>query len=173
MARVRLNRAQIDITARRFGRGLVSHVTRQVESGARALIPIGIHRSGSGAPSPGITLLSSVYSQVDSNPNSVRGRVGTTADHSATIHQGSKPHVIRGRGAKMLKFRWDRGNFLIAARAGRRGGNKRTSRFHYFVKVRHPGNKRPVRYLTTPLHQFGRMNGFRVTTSGVSRTRLP
>lgn len=74
----------------------------------------------------------------------------------------------------MLKFRWARGDFLVAARAGRRRGSSRlTGRFHYFVSVRHPGNKRPVRYLTTPLALFGRINGFVILGVGRGRTRLP
>lgn len=174
MARIRLNRPQIDITARRAGGDLVRHTVRQIEGGARALIPIGDHRSGSGAPARDITLLSSVYSQVDSNSRFVSGRVGADTTHAATVHQGSKAHTIRSRGGKMLKFRWARGDFLVAARAGRRRGSSRlTGRFHYFLSVRHPGNKRPVRYLTTPLAMFGRANGFRVTTVAVGRGRLP
>lgn len=174
MARWQPNGAQIELTARRFGSDLVRHTVRQVFTGARTLVPIGDHRSGSGAPARDITLLSSLSMQVDSNTRFVFGQVRADTRHAATVHQGSKAHTIRSKGGKMLKFRWDRGDFLVAARAGRRRGNRRTGRFHYFVSVRHPGNKRPVRYLTTPLQMFGRLNGFRVTTSapGVA-SRLP
>jgi hypothetical protein len=106
-------------------------------------------------------------------PQKVHVRVGADKNYAATVHQGSSAHTIRSRSGKMLKFRWERGDFLVAARAGRRRGNRRTGQFHYFVKVNHPGNKRPVRYLTTPLQMFGRANGFRVTTSGVNRMFLP
>lgn len=174
MARVNLNRAQIDITARTRGRMLVQTVVTEVENGARTLIPIGDHRSGSGAPARDITLLSSVYSRVDSNTATVKGRVGARTKHALVVHQGSRAHIIRSKSGKMLKFRWDRGDFLVAARAGRRRGNRRTGQFHYFVSVRHPGNRNPVRYLTTPLHLFGRINGFRVTTVGAGvASRLP
>lgn len=101
-------------------------------------------------------------------PNDVKSQVGSSVNHAATIHQGSFPHVILSRRGRTLKFRWERGDFLIRARQrGIRGG------FHYFAQVRHPGNKRPVRYLTTPLHMFGRLHGFRVSTVGWGRTRLP
>lgn len=173
MARVRLNRAQIELVSRRAGSDLVRHTVRQIETGARALVPKGIHQSGSGRPSPGPTLLSSLYSRVDSSARQVLGRVGARADHAATVHQGSSAHTIRSKNGKMLKFRWERGDFLVAARAGRRRGNRRTGGFHYFIKVRHPGNKRPVTYLTTPLAMFGRMNGFLVFGVGRGRTRLP
>lgn len=174
MARVNLFRPQIELTSRRAGSDLVRHTVNQVRSGAVALIPIGDHRSGSGAPARDITLMSSLYSSVDSNSATVKGRVGAKTKHALTVHQGSRAHVIRSRSGKVLKFRWDRGDFLVAARAGRRRGSRRTGQFHYFLKVRHPGNKNPVRYLTTPLHLFGRINGFRVTTvaPGVA-SRLP
>lgn len=174
MARVNLFKAQIDITARTRGSMLVTTVTNEVVAGARRLIPIGDHRSGSGAPARDITLLSSVYSKVDSNTATVKGRVGARTKHALTVHQGSRAHIIRSSRGKVLKFRWERGDFLVAARAGRRRGNRRTGQFHYFLSVRHPGNRNPVRYLTTPLHLFGRINGFRVVTvaPGVA-SRLP
>lgn len=173
MARVRFNREQVNLTARFRGSALVRGLGERVERGARALIPTGSHHSGSGAPSRSRPLLSSVYSKYGGNTVRVHGTVGAKTDHAATVHQGSSAHTIRSQKGKMLKFRWERGDFLIAARSGRRRGNRRSGRFHYFASVRHPGNKRPVRYLTTPLNLFGRNMGFRVTTSGVNRTRLP
>lgn len=98
--------------------------------------------------------------------NQVRGRVGSRKKYAATVHQGSRPHEIRA-GGKMLRFKWDRGEFLLR-RSIR--GNRLT---FFFLRVMHPGNKRPVRYLTTPMHMFGRANGFRTTSQPVSRTRLP
>lgn len=121
----------------------------------------------------GDRLEQSIYSQFRSDPRQVVMRIGAKAQHAATIHQGSQAHVIRSRRGKMLKFRWERGDFLVAARSGRRRGNRRTGRFHYFLRVRHPGNKRPVRYLTTPLTLYGRRGGFEVRAFGQGRTRLP
>lgn len=121
----------------------------------------------------GDRLTQSIYSQFRSSPRDVVMRVGAKARHALTIHQGSKPHTIYSRRGKTLKFRWERGDFLVAARSGRRRGNRRTGQFHYFLRVRHPGNKRPVRYLAVPLALFGRRNGFEVKTSGWGRTRLP
>lgn len=109
----------------------------------------------------------------------ITDRVGSTKNYAATVHQGSEAHYIHGRG-KMLKFQWERGNLLLAARrSGRISGRGRSSRlrsrgnFFFFATVHHPGNKRPVRYLTTPMHLYGRMNGFRTTSTPVSRSRLP
>lgn len=94
------------------------------------------------------------------------GTVGSRKVYAATEHQGSSRHTIRGRG-KLLKFQWERGNLLLQHR-GRRG-----QRFFYFRAVSHPGNKRPVRYLTTPLTMIARRNGFLVFGVGRGRSRLP
>lgn len=173
MARVNLNQAQIILTAQRFTLPLVQRTGQEVLDGARFLVPEGDHMSGSGRPKSGPTIQQSLYSRTEMGPQRIRMRVGAKAKHSLTIHQGSRAHIIRSRRGKMLKFRWDRGDFLVAARAGRRRGNRRTGQFHYFVSVRHPGNKRTVRFLTTPLSMFGRINGFRVTTVGTGIGRLP
>lgn len=101
---------------------------------------------------------------------SITARVGSRKDYAASMHQGSDTHPIPLRsGGKVLKFRWDRGAFLVAGK----GKRPRRGQFFFFVRVKHPGNKRPVRYLTTPMVQFGRANGFRTSTSPVSRSRLP
>jgi hypothetical protein len=101
--------------------------------------------------------------------------IGSQKQYAASAHQGSQPHYINSRG-KMLKFEWERGNIAVRARGRRgrvRGRAGPAGNYFFFVRVRHPGNKRPVRYLTTPMHMFGRMNGYRTTSSRVNRTRLP
>jgi hypothetical protein len=128
--------------------------------------------SGSGKRRAGRRLADALYSSIRSNPSEVVGRVGARKKYAETVHQGSSAHTIRGRG-KMLKFRWDRGDFLFAAQSGRRRGNRRAGHFFLFHSVRHPGNKRPVRYLTTPLTLIARRNGFIVFGVGRGRTRLP
>lgn len=174
MARVVWNQAQIIATAQRFTLPLVNRVGQEVLDGARFLAPEGDHVSGSGKAKAGPSITQSLYSTMVVGPQRIRMRIGAKANHSMTIHQGSRAHTIRSRRGKMLKFRWDRGDFLVAARAGRRRGNRRTGQFHYFMSVRHPGNKRPNRFLTTPLEMFGRLNGFRVTSvRTVNRTFLP
>jgi len=173
MARIRWNNHQIILTAQRFTVPLVRRVSQEVLIGARHLAPEGDHRSGSGAPKTGVPLKFSIHMSMSVTTTRVRSEVGSLVNHAATVHQGSAAHIIRSKGGKMLKFRWDRGDFLVAARAGRRRGNRRTGQFHYFMRVRHPGNKHPVRYLTIPLAMFGRINGFRVSTTAVNRTRLP
>ena len=154
---------------------LVQRVTRRTLDTARVLAPRGDHRSGSGVPRTNMPLQMSLNARlITFNSHRIRTRVESREKYALTVHQGSAAHIIRSRKGKMLKFRWERGDFLVAARAGRRRGNRRTGQFHYFARVRHPGNKRPVRYLTTPLMMFGRMDNFRVTIKRtVNRSRLP
>lgn len=151
---------------------LVHRTVSQIHGGAVRLAPRGTHRSGSGAIKKGLPLARSVFTRMEDGFESITGFVGSRENHAATVHQGSKPHPIPlGRG-KMLKFAWPRGEFLIARR-GRRGRGRRGTRFFFFDRVTHPGNKRPVRYLTTPMHMFGRANGFRTSSIPVNRYRLP
>lgn len=177
MARIDWHTLHITQTGIRLATPLVQKTGQEILDGARHLAPEGDHMSGSGRPRAGPRLQSAFYSTTGHalrpGVSQIVMRIGNRADHASTVHQGSQAHIISSRSAKMLKFRWDRGDFLVAARAGRRRGNRRTGGFHYFLRVHHPGNKRPVRYLTTPLQLFGRMNGFRVSTVGTGRSRLP
>lgn len=131
------------------------------------MAPRGDHKSGSGAIKKGLPLARSIVQRIDSFFESITGRVGSHADWAASKHQGSKAHVIRAKG-KMLKFEWERGRLLVKA-----GKRKHRGKFFFFKKVMHPGDKRPVRYLTTPMHLYARANGFRTTSQPVNRTRLP
>lgn len=174
MARVNLNKAQIILTAQFYTLPLVLKTGQEIRDGAAFLAPEGDHLSGSGKVHKGTPLRQSIYTNRTIAATQIRMRIGAKADHAMSEHQGSKAHFIRSNKGKMLKFRWERGDFLVAARAGRRRGNRRTGQFHFFVSVRHPGNKRPVRFLTTPLEMFGRINGFAVSsTRTVNRTFLP
>lgn len=110
-----------------------------------------------------------MYSKIAIRDMEVVGEAGARKRYAETAHQGSKPHVIRARG-KLLKFQWERGSLLLQRRSGRRGSGRQ---FLYFRSVRHPGNKRPVRYLTTPLSLVARRNGFLVFGVGRGRRRLP
>lgn len=147
---------------------LVRRTVNQVEAGATALAPHGSHMHGSGDPVAGVTLSASIFQEIKTTGDTISGYVGSRKDYAATAHQGSGSHAIYAKG-KMLKFAWERGSLLVKHRSkGRRGQTT-----FFFMKVHHPGNKRPVRYLTTPLHLYGRANGFRTTSLPVSRTRLP
>jgi hypothetical protein len=135
--------------------------------------------SGSGVRKPGETLRQSLKIDSHSTVHSIVERVGSEKKYAATMHQGSSGHIIHGHG-RQLRFEWERGNLLVAARSsGRLRGRgpsrrlKKKGNYFFFKLVHHPGNKRPVRYLTTPMHLYGRMMGFRTTSTPVSRSRLP
>jgi hypothetical protein len=154
------------LTAQRYTIPLVKQATAHIGRMAHVLVPRGDHMSGSGKRRSGKTLAAALYSKLSFTQVTVLGRVGADKRYAETAHQGSKPHIIRGRG-KMLKFRWERANLLIARRGGRR------REFVFLPSVRHPGNKRPVRYLTTPLSLVASRMGFLVFGVGRGRSRLP
>lgn len=83
------------------------------------------------------------------------------------MHQGSRRHPIPKVGRVKMTFFWPRARFQ--GRGRRLPSNPRVTR----ERVMHPGNKRPNRFLTIPLHQFGRAANFRVRTVGASRGFLP
>lgn len=175
MARVNIDQAQKILTAHRLAGPHVRKTSNSIIGGARRLAPRGDHQSGSGARRPGQALVPSLQIKSNSTVTTISELVGSEKVYAATVHQGSEPHYIHGRG-KMLKFEWERGNIQIRAR-GRRGRQRGRpgprGNYFYFVTVYHPGNKRPVRYLTTPMHLYGRLNGFRTSSARVNRTRLP
>lgn len=175
MARVNINQTKKIATSHRLTGPYVRRTADLILQGARRLAPRGDHRSGSGARRPGQQLTQSLTVRSDMTMNSITERVGSSKDYAATVHQGSSPHFINSHG-KMLKFEWERGNIQVVARGRRgrvRGKRGPAGRFFYFFRVHHPGNKRPVRYLTTPMHLYGRARGFRTTSTPVSRSRLP
>lgn len=144
---------------------------RQIHDGAVRLAPRGSHMKGSGARADGINLQSSIFERSELRGDVYGGEVGSQKPYAMSEHQGSQPHVIRAKG-KLLKFEWERGRLLMARR-NRGRGRRSPQLMFYFRKVNHPGNKRPVRFLTTPMHMYGRANGFRTTSSPVTRGYLP
>lgn len=175
MARVNIDQVQKVLTAHRLAGPHVRRTSNLIIQGARRLAPRGDHRSGSGKRKPGVQLQESLEIQAKSTRTSIVERVGSRKKYAASKHQGSRAHFIRGRG-KMLKFEWERGNVQIVARGRRgrvRGKRGPAGNFFYFRVVHHPGDKRPVRYLTTPMHLYGRLHGFRTSSQRVNRTRLP
>lgn len=179
MARVDIDHAKKTALAHRLGRAHVRRTANLILQGARQLAPRGSHTSGSGARRPGLQLQQSLKTKSNNTATTASTLIGSDKQYAATVHQGSSPHRINGRG-KQLKFEWERGSLLMAARSrgrlrGRGGSRRLRSRGNYFFfkMVTHPGNKRPVRYLTTPLHLYGRMGGFVTSSARVNRTRLP
>lgn len=176
MARVNVNQSKKILLGHKLLGPHVRKTSNQIIRGARSLAPQGSHLSGSGNRRPGQSLRASLTIDSAATVNTITERVGSRVNYAATVHQGSQQHIIQARG-KLLKFRWDRGDMLVQARHRGRipTGFPRRSKngFFYFLRVRHPGNKRPVRYLTTPMVMYGRMNGFAVSTNSAGRSRLP
>lgn len=167
MSRIVLNRTATRNSAREKGQEVALALSTKVLIGAKTLVRQGSHRHGSGRPVAGPSLKNSLQSvRVNVNPLSIVYDVGSPLDYAASMHQGSRPHQIRAT-SKPLSFFWPRARFQG------RGRRLRTDPRVAFMSVRHPGNKRPNRFLTTPLHQFGRAAGFIVRTQSASRSFLP
>jgi hypothetical protein len=168
MATVVLNQVAVTATAQRFAKPLVNRVAAQTLTGAQRLARRGDHRHGSGRRQPGSSLLASLHkTPTRVTPIEVFTSVGTDKRYGASEELGSQAHRIRAT-SKLLTFRWERGNFSTRLR------KRRTKTgFFLFREVVHPGNKRPQRYLRTPLIQFGRASNFKVKMTGVSRRFLP
>lgn len=171
MARVDINQTRKVNWSHQLTKRHVHKVSDLIAAGARRLVPRGDHRSGSGARRPGLSLAAALKVKQNSTVTTVSELIGMEKSYAASEHQGSEAHEIVGHGKK-LKFKWERGTLLVARR-GRRGKVRGSGGFFFFIRVRHPGNKRPVRFLTTPMHLYGRLYGFRTSSARVNRTRLP
>ncbi len=167
MARVNIDQVKKIQLAHKLARRHHQKVVNDIFNGAKHLVPRGSHMSGSGKRKPGRTLLNSLKRVDRGTAATLSTLIGSDNRYAASEHQGSRPHFIKRRGGKMLKFEWERGNLLLRLR----GKGRRT--FFYFKQVHHPGNKRPVRYLTTPMHLYGRLYGYRTASARVNRSRLP
>ncbi len=176
MARVNVNQSKKIAFGHKVTAPYIHRTADLILHGARQMAPRGSHLSGSGRRRPGKQLAASLRRTTASTATTITDSVGSLSNYAATVHQSSQPHTIQAKG-KLLKFRWDRGDALVVARRRGRIGSKRPrpgkDGFFYFIRVRHPGNKRPVRYLTTPMFVFGRARGFRVDAWPAGRSRLP
>lgn len=174
MATIRISQADKIALARRVTEPYVRRTAAMILGGSRVMAPRGNHESGSGKRQPGQTLQASLRMVDRSKGLTVIYEVGSEKNYAATVHQGSQPHFIRAKG-KLLTFEWERGTWMMSARRPRGRGRRkpRAQMMFYFRSVHHPGNKRPVRYLTTPMHLYGRLRGFKTTSIPVSRSRLP
>jgi len=116
------------------------------------------HLSGSRTPKPGPRLSDAIHAgPMRFTKWEIIQDVISPNDYSMTIHERSKPHVIRPKTAKALKFYWRKRRRL------RSGGSRRfrPSEASYFDQVRHPGNRRPVKFLTVPLKTAAQLHGFK------------
>lgn len=163
-----LNVPAVKTAARSKGYADVNAVRLKVVGGSKALVPRGTHRRGSGRLDQRQRLATSIKSTIFTTPSAVIAEVRYTASHSATQHQGSARHEIKARRKPYMVFKWARGQASprLRKRASRAG-------FFFFKRVIHTGNKRPRRFLTTPLVMFSRRANFKVSIAPTSRTYLP
>lgn len=167
MSRIVLNPVAVQKTARAKGFQVCRPLARDVLAGAKVLAPRGSRMHGSGRVDNRPSIIGSFGQRVSESLRFVTFEVYNTADHASTVAVGSRAHDIRAKSGKVLAFHSDRFAF-----ARKRAG--RSARALFFArKVRHPGNKRPVRFLQTPLALYGRKHGFEVTTVANNRGRLP
>lgn len=95
MARVRLDRAALNRTITNASRAELREAARQVVNRAKVLAPVdtGRLRASIRADPPRIF--------------SLRGSVtvGSDVEYAAMVNDGTRPHVIRPRNARVLRFR--------------------------------------------------------------------
>lgn len=130
MARVRLDRAQLNRTLRARSREIGEPAARQVVNRAKVLVPVDTGR-----------LRSSIRVERRSFFG-FRSRwiIGSDVEYAEMVHDGTRPHIIRPRRARALRFRM--------------GG-----RIVYAKFVRHPGTRaRP--FLDRALREVSARLGF-------------
>ena len=130
MARIRLDRAELNRTITNASRRELREASRQVVNRARILAPV---RTG--------RLRSSIRAEP---PRffSLRGSVtvGSDLEYAAAVNDGTRPHVIRPRRAKVLRF--SVGGQVVFARL-----------------VNHPGTK-GTKFLDKALEDVARARGY-------------
>ena len=167
MARIRLNPVNVHREARNKGWDAVNSVAKPTLAGAQYLAPRGSHRHGSGKGVAAQRLADTGKIRRWETPRSVHAEVVFTADWASTVALGSKAHKIPKLGRRLMGFYWARAQASPKLRRHTWRGKS------FFTKVRHPGNKRPIRFLQTPLATYGRKHHFIVKLRPNSRSRLP
>lgn len=158
MARVVLSPAAVRLSGQMAGRKAVGMVVGQALPLMKRMAPRSpAHLHGSGKARSGPRLVE----QIKAGPmrvtaTTVEQRIESKNRITMIAHEGSKRHRIPLRtGGKVLKFKWRK---QIAVREGRR--RIRPRQFSYFVHVMHPGNRRPIHFMTTPLASVAKLNNF-------------
>lgn len=130
MARVRLDRANLNRTLTNASRSELREAGRQVVNRAKVLVPVrtGRLRGSIRADPPRIF--------------SLRGSltVGSDLEYAAAVNDGSRPHKIRARRAKVLRFQV--GGQVVFAKV-----------------VNHPGTK-GVHFLDKALREVAAQRGY-------------
>lgn len=157
MSRVVLNQTAVRTFGYRNAAIAVKKVQTQALVGSKRMVPRSpAHLSGSRKPKPGRR----VADQIIATPPvfsgwTVQARIESRSNITMVLHDGSQPHRIAPKRGRALKFYWTR---TVVRQFGRR--RVRPGQASYFKHVMHPGNRRPVRFLTTPLAVAAASNNF-------------
>lgn len=158
MSRIELSRTAVRISGQIAGRKAVTIVVGQALPLMKRAAPRSpAHLSGSRRPKPGRRLSEAIVTTpMIVTTTTVAQRIEARKDYAMSIHEGARRHRIPNRtGGKVLKFKWRR---VVATRGGRR--RVRPTQYSYFAHVMHPGIRRPVHFMTTPLAAVARVNNF-------------
>lgn len=136
MARFILDRSSVNRAAEQAARDELRVFARQVENRAKILAPVDTGRLRSS--------IRSSQGTVGGNPSA---RIESNVDYAAMVHDGTRPHVIRPRRKRALRFQV--------------GG-----RIVFATRVNHPGT-RPRPFLTRALFDVARQRGSTVREDGV------
>lgn len=93
--RLRIDYPELDRQAQAFGQRRMLSLQRRIANQARADVPV---RTGNLGRSINEGLVKA------EGPRTVGGSVSATASYAAPVHEGSRPHLIRPRNAKALRF---------------------------------------------------------------------
>jgi hypothetical protein len=158
MSRIVLDRSAILRVKQDAGKQAVGQMSRQSMAGSKRMAPRSpAHLSGSRKPKPGPRLADSIHlTALKVTPDEVSQDLVSPNDYSMTLHKGSKAHRIQGRNGRPLKFYWRK---RVRTATGVR--RIRPTQASYFDHVWHPGNKKPVPFLTTPVQVAATQNNFK------------
>jgi hypothetical protein len=114
MARIRLDRAELNRVMTNASRRELKEASRQVVNRAKVLAPV---RTG--------RLRSSIRAE-EPRFFSLRGKVtvGSDLEYAAMVNDGTRPHIIRPRSAQVLRFKV--GGRTVFARVVHHPGTKGT-----------------------------------------------
>lgn len=135
MPRIRLDRSRVRASVNALAERNVAEVARQVEARAKALAPVDTGRlRGSIKTTRRLSLRGPQYT------------VSTNVEYAPYVENGTRPHVIRPRRKKALRFRTAGGVVIVA-------------------KVNHPGT-RAQPFLSRAVREVGIRNGYDVRLTG-------
>ncbi|MCV7424338.1 hypothetical protein H7K45_27705 [Mycobacterium yunnanensis] len=93
--RVELNQPEFDRQVAGFARRRMASLQRRIANQARQDVPVRTGNLGRRVKEGDIRTV---------GPRTVSGSVGDDARYAAAVHEGSRPHIIRPRSAKALRF---------------------------------------------------------------------